>query len=381
MAPGIEIHDASFKLLFENPRAVADLFTGFVRRELGADFDISRLDLGSLEPWPAEYVSEELRQSRGDRVWRLRYRAADGAHGWVYLLVMLEFQSQVDPDMAVRVHAYTGQLYLQLCRGPKGRPGDRHKGPLPLVLPIVIYNGRARWSAACDIRDAIASAAPAGEALERFQPRQGYLLLDVHRLRPAELPEDNVVSARFALEHGDPEAVLAVIGALRRLLAGPEHARLRRAFAATLRHMLEAKRFGASDTALAARLRRIAVSGDLDAMSTVFAERLEKWLDERAEERAEERAAKRVAERLAEHAAHERARGEARGLERGLELERALLARLAGRKFGPDAASRLAAAVAGVDDPERLEEVGEAVILCASGAEFLARAEEIAQLG
>ena len=185
MAPGIDIHDASFKLLFENPRAVADLFTGFVRRELGADFDVSRLDLGSLEPWPAEYVSEELRQSRGDRVWRMRYRAADGAHGWVYLLVMLEFQSEVDPDMAVRVHAYTGQLYLRLCRGPKGRPEDRHKGPLPLVLPIVIYNGRARWSAACDIRDAIASAAPAGEALERFQPRQGYLLLDVHRLRPA----------------------------------------------------------------------------------------------------------------------------------------------------------------------------------------------------
>ncbi len=282
-------------------------------------------------------------------MWRLRYRAADGSTGWVYLLVMLEFQSSVDTDMALRVHGYTGQLYARLRR-------EDRKGPFPPVLPIVIYNGRAHWSAARNIRDAIA---PAGAALECFQPKQGYLLLDVHRLRPADLPEDNVVSARVALEHGDPEAVLGVVEALRRALAGPEHAELRRAFGTTLRHMLEANRFGASDGALAERLRRVGDLEDLGAMETLFAERLDEWMAER----------------------------EARGLERGasrertlgLERERALLARQAGRKFGADAASRLSAAVAGVEDPDRLEEVGDAVIVCATGAEFLARAEEIAR--
>ena len=99
-----QMHDASYKLLFGDKRAVVDLFAGFVLPELGADFDYSRLDLASLRPAPAEYVNEELRQSRGDCVWRMRYRAADGAHLWVYLLVMLEFQSRVDRDMAMRVH-------------------------------------------------------------------------------------------------------------------------------------------------------------------------------------------------------------------------------------------------------------------------------------
>ena len=98
-------------------------------------------------------------------------------------------------------------------------------------------------------------------------------------------------------------------------------------------------------------------------MESLFAERLDEW--------------------VAERAAHSEALGEARGLERGeargLERERALLARLAGRKFGPDAASRLAEAVAGVDDPDRLGEIGEAVLLCANGDEFRARAEEIAR--
>ena len=239
-----EKHDENFKLLFAHKRPMADLLTGFIRRKLGGMFARARLDLASLELLPAEYVDEKLRQSRGDRVWRLRYRAADGATSWVYLLVMLEFQSQVDPDMAVRVLAYTGQLYLQIRRDDRE---SGRVGPLPPVLPIVIYNGRARWSATRDVRNEIA---PAEDELEPFQPRQGYLLLDVHRLRPAELPEGNAMSARFALEHGDPEAVPAVVAALRRLLAGPEYASLRRAFGATLRHMLETNRFGASDGTL-----------------------------------------------------------------------------------------------------------------------------------
>ena len=357
VTPMREKHDENFKLLFAHKRPMADLLTGFIRRKLGGMFARVRFDLASLELLSAEYVDEKLRQSRGDRVWRLRYRAADGATSWVYLLVMLEFQSRVDPDMALRVLAYTAQLYLQIRRDERE---SGRAGPLPPVLPIVIYNGRARWSAAHEVREEIA---PAEEELERFQPRQGYLLLDVHRLRPADLPEGNVMSARFALEHGDPEAVPAVVAALRRLLAGPEYASLRRAFGATLRHMLETNRFGASDGALEARLRQVGDLEDLGTMESLFAERLDEW----------------VAERAARSEARGLERGEARGLERGLERERALLARQAGRKFGPDAASRLAAAVATVDDPDRLEEVGEAVIVCATGAELLARAEEIAR--
>ena len=52
-------------------------------------------------------------------MWRVRFRDE-----WLYVLVLLEFQSTVDPYMAVRILVYTGLLHQDLVRrsalGPDG---------------------------------------------------------------------------------------------------------------------------------------------------------------------------------------------------------------------------------------------------------------------
>ena len=72
-----------------------------------------------------------------------------------------------------------------------------------------------------------------------------------------------------------------------------------------------------------------------------------------------------------------REQGREQGLEQGLEQgraeERALLCRQAARKFDDDAGRRLAAALAEVDDAERLAEVGDWIIECGTAADLLAR--------
>ncbi len=67
--------------------------------------------------------------------------------------------------------------------------------------------------------------------------------------------------------------------------------------------------------------------------------------------------------------------GRAQGIEQGREEERALLCRLAARKFDAAAAETLAAAIAGVTDPDRLARVGDWIIECATAAELLARVD------
>ena len=68
------------------------------------------------------------------------------------------------------------------------------------------------------------------------------------------------------------------------------------------------------------------------------------------------------------------------GVEQGLVHERGLLRRLAASRFGAETAERLSGVLAGVTDPERLAEVGEWLVRCETGSEFLARVEPAAGL-
>lgn len=89
-----------------------------------------------------------------------------------------------------------------------------------------------------------------------------------------------------------------------------------------------------------------------------------------------------LAETLEEWAEEKFRLGRVAGMERGrfkgrVEGERALLIRLAQRRFGADIAEALSKLVGGVDDLDRLAEVGGMVVDCATGRELLDRAGRI----
>ncbi len=137
-------HDASYKNFFAHPRTVADT----LRAAAG---DIARhLDFATLERLPASFVTEHLGQRHTDMLWRIGTTAG----GWVYILILLEFQSTVDRRMALRMMDYTATIWKRLGKEDLG-PG----GEYPFMLPIVIYNGERRWTAARDVADLLAARA------------------------------------------------------------------------------------------------------------------------------------------------------------------------------------------------------------------------------
>ena len=84
-------------------------------------------------------------------MWRVRQRDA-----WLHVLVLLEFQSTDDPDMAVRILEYTTLRFRELRRTRALEP-DGCRRP---VLPVVLYNGEAAWRAAREVGDLIGPVAP-----------------------------------------------------------------------------------------------------------------------------------------------------------------------------------------------------------------------------
>ena len=211
-------HDAAYKLLFSFPEMVRDLLAGFVSSEW-----VAELDLSTLERWPASQIGDTLRERHQDRVWRVRYR-----HRWLYVLVLLEFQSTVDRTMAVRVLTYSALLYQDLLRSSPE--------PLPPVLPIVLHHGPGRWTAAVDVAGL---AAPSGAFLAPYQPVQRYFLLDVGDYTDAPLPHGrNLVAALVRLERSrSGEDADAVLGALDAWLSESGNEALRRALGEWMRQV------------------------------------------------------------------------------------------------------------------------------------------------
>ena len=125
---------------------VRDLLTGFVKEDW-----VFEIDLSTLEAVNTSFVTDDLRERHDDKIWRVRFRG-----NWLYLYLLLEFQSSDDYFMSVRIMTYIGLLYQDIIRSQSLKRGDT----LPPVVPMVIYNGKSAWKSPCEIRELINTVHP-----------------------------------------------------------------------------------------------------------------------------------------------------------------------------------------------------------------------------
>ena len=335
------MHDPAYKQLFSRPRMVRDLLHGFAARGWS-----DALDFDTLAPLPASFVSRDLQQRHGDLAWRVQFRG----DRWLYLVLLLEFQATVDPTMAVRMLTYTALLYQRLAADGVLRA---HRA-LPPVLPVVIYNGRRPWTAPVDMTDLVAAKS---ELLASYQPSQRYYLLDAARVSHADLPSGNLVSALISLEKTrDTAHLVEPLKVLIDLLRAADDDDLTQVFVTWLHQGLRvADRLPAGEQD---------PLGQLQETHTMLEENMREWTREWLEQGR------------AQGIEQGRAQGIEQGIEQGRDEERALLCRQAARKFDAAAAEELAAALAGVTDPDRLGRVGDWIIECATAEDLLDRARD-----
>ena len=323
------MQDAAYKSLFSHPRMVADLLRGFAAKGWS-----DRLDFKTLEKVPAEFVSEDLRRRQGDGLWRVRLRGSS----WLQVVVLLEFQSASDPYMAVRLLAYGSLLYQDLIRRRELGPG----GELPPVLPVVLYNGRSRWRAADEVAKLVA---PVEGPLAEYQMSLRYFVLDERGLGEDDLPEGNLVASLVEFESSrSTEDLARAASRLPDWFRGGDDPELRRSFL----------RWASEVVTLSSSVPE-EVLGRMEEEPTMLAE----WVKEYYEEA--------------------RLKGIEQGMERGRAEERARLCRQAERKFGAGTSARLSGLLDRLTASGQLDEVGDWVIDCDTGADLLARAERMVQ--
>ena len=255
-------HDTGYKLLFSHPEMVRDLLTGFVQGEWLKDADFSTLTLVN-----GSYVTQTdaPQQRHDDLVWKIRIKDR-----WLYVYLLLEFQSSSDPLMALRVMVYVGLLYQDLAKRKELAPD----GKLPPVLPIVLYNGQPRWTAPVLMEDLVTPPPP---GLEAYVPHCRYLLLELKHCFDgrygAEVlnPLRNLVAALFRLEtQRSLDDVRIVVDALIEWLAEEDQSLMRRSFAIWIKRMLRTQ------------LPDAVIDGinDLQEVRSMLAENIKSWFEE-----------------------------------------------------------------------------------------------------
>ena len=132
-------HDLGYTKLFSHARMIQDLVAGFIREDW-----VSGLDFSTLEKVNPVYVTDDFRKQIDDLVWKIRWQGTDR---WLLICLILEPQSTPDALMALRNAMYEMLLYQDLHQSGKISGGQK----FPPVAPIVLYNGRGRWTAAMDV--------------------------------------------------------------------------------------------------------------------------------------------------------------------------------------------------------------------------------------
>ena len=332
-------HDAAYKQFFRNRDMVASLLRSFVPESFIAD-----LDFATLEPYPTAHVTDDFRERHNDIVWRARWKDTD-----VYLLLLMEFQSNEDWWMAVRILAYTALLWQDLIREGKLRRGDT----LPPVFPLVLYNGIPAWTAPREVSELLSCT---HEDLMPYQPRQRYFVLDERRV-PQETLEagEGIATLLLRLERElEIQGILPILDDVLRQLQGEQYLELRRLFTAWVANVVFKR---ANPTGEIPQFKNLQEARDM------LAEQIDQWKDKYIQQGMLLGEARGISIGEAKGISIGEARGEARGI--GLALLSFLTAR-----FGtlPEAVS---ASIAEISDRQTLLDLSQSACRDESFQEFL----------
>ncbi len=246
-------HDGAYKKIFTHPEMVESLIRDFVPEEWVNDIGFSTLELPNKG-----FVTDELRSREDDIIWKVRWRDS-----WLYVYLIIEFQSSVDHWMAVRTMVYTGLLYQDLIASGIVQTGEK----LPPVFPLVLYNGLGTWTARRDVAELIAPMPP---SLARYRPQHQYFLVDEGRIPEEQLDDIPGLSAILVrLERAKGlEELQAGVKELMENLNDPRYLSLRRALSVWVRRLLIG-RFKLEQP--------IPEVHDLQEVNNMLAERMTQW--------------------------------------------------------------------------------------------------------
>lgn len=172
-------HDAIAKKILENPLAAKE----FLDEYLPADFK-ALVDLNTIKPEKDTFVEESLTRQLSDLVYSVKTK--DDNKAFVYILV--EHKSTSSYWIALKLWKYM----LLLCERH-----EKNTDKLPLICPILLYNGSERYHAPRNLWQLFEVPEQAKKLMT-----EDYVLVDVHSMSDDEIIEKGHLGMfEYVLKH------------------------------------------------------------------------------------------------------------------------------------------------------------------------------------
>jgi len=204
-------HDKSYKTLFSHPRLVEDLITTFVSGDIAKSIDFS-----TLKKVEKHFVSPEYIERESDIIYEVKFKNEK-----VYFYILIEFQSEPDRFMALRMLSYVLLFYQDLIKQKKLKI-------LPPIFPIMLYNGDENWNAP----DKLSELIDAGhKSLKPYIPEFKYYKILENEFSAKSLRElDSLAGALFEIENATALNINATVSKFISILEKELDSELKRDF-------------------------------------------------------------------------------------------------------------------------------------------------------
>jgi predicted transposase/invertase (TIGR01784 family) len=131
-------HDKLIKRLLSNPKTAIDILNLYLPQEVASLIDLTNLSLQR-----DSFIDDEHRAFAVDLLYKTTF---DGEEG--HLWILLEHQRKPDPWLPVRIFKYMATIWDHLRKTSK-----THQ--IPLIYPIIIYNGDRPYHYSLTFQDMI----------------------------------------------------------------------------------------------------------------------------------------------------------------------------------------------------------------------------------
>jgi predicted transposase/invertase (TIGR01784 family) len=180
-------HDKGYKYLLSVKKVFIELLRSFVKQDW-----VDSIDENNVVKVDKSFILPDFKNKEADLVYWVKMNNKD-----VIFYVLMEMQSKVDFQMPYRLLLYMVEVWRGILKDSDKGWEKRKDYRLPVVVPIVLYNGKNNWTACRSYKECLSGYELFGDSVLDFK----YIIIDVNRYDNETLLEmSNLIATVFLVD-------------------------------------------------------------------------------------------------------------------------------------------------------------------------------------